>query len=162
MQLKELHDYLKRIAEEHREIGHTEMRPRYFFYHHESLVQDFNTMEEVCVTVESPIGSLVKEAQEYRDRKRMALVVHVQAGKLNSNEERLEASDKAERIMKEIIARILHDSEMKLCPILLRNVDASGWVYEHMESKLPNFVSCVLGLELVGYDYITYDESKWL
>lgn len=162
MQLKPLHDYLKRIAEEHREITHTEERPRFFFYHYESLTQEFNTMEDVCVTVESPIGSLVREAQEYRDRKRFALVVHVQAGSLNSKAERLDASDKAERIVKDIIARILYDSEEKLCPIKLRNVDASGWVYEHMESKLPNFVSCVLGMELVGYDYLQYDANQWL
>ncbi|CAB4138809.1 hypothetical protein UFOVP350_2 [uncultured Caudovirales phage] len=162
MQLIELHDYLKKIAEEHRAIGHTDERPRFFFYHYESLTQDFNTMEDVCLTVESPIGSMVREAKEYRDRKRFALVVHVQAGSLNSNVDRLKASDKAERIMKDIIARMLHDSELKLCPILLRNVDASGWVYEHMESKLQNFVSCVLGVELVGYDYLQYDANQWL
>lgn len=158
-------DYFKNLAKSHKDVRHSDADPHFIFNRTDAVPAQFKTMKNVAVVLNQPIGRFSKDGQVYSDNKRGSFEIHVQVPNKADIDTRIQASNKAEVIGKSFIARMLYDrNNYSTCPKIIDRFKPESVAYEHMESELPNFVTCIFSFDITAGDEdpLTYDSTLWL
>jgi hypothetical protein len=158
-------NYFEKLATEHRLINHQpKINERFVVWPQADLHTKFSKMKETFIVLNEGSGSFQKLGEGYIDVKRVSFEIHCQFKPSNDAMDKVRAADQAEQIAKNIIARIIDDSENfedGVCPRFMRMFRAETVVYEHFESMAPNFVTCLCSFSLEDDNYLENDPSVW-
>lgn len=158
--------YFERLAESHKEIQHNaKSNPRFVHWTDESFSSKINNMKGVFMVINEGSGSLAKVGEGYLDTKRASFEIHAEAGNWSSDPQaKTEAINKSEKIGKQIIARIVEDTENYdplFCPRELRQFRAETVIYENFESMAPNFMTTLFSFTIQDDNYLEHEEDVW-
>jgi hypothetical protein len=158
--------YFERIAASHKEINHdAKTNPRFVLWTNDAFASGLNSMKGAFMVINEGSGSFTKLGEGYVDTKRASFEIHVEAGNWSSDPLiRVKAIDKAERIGKQIIAKMIEDSEdydPAMCPRELRQFRAETVIYENFDSMAPNFVTTLFSFTIQDDNYLEHQEDVW-
>lgn len=165
MNIKAYEKYFKGLAESHVDIRHAKNNKRFVFSRMEAGPSAFKGLKGVVVVLNEPIGRFSKDGNVYLDNKRGSFEIHVQVPNKAPIETRLEASSRAEEIGKSFTAKMRHDRESyDVCPHVIQKFNPESVVYEHAESVMENFVTCIFSFDIVSGDEdpTEYNPNLWL
>jgi hypothetical protein len=160
----EISTYFEGIASQLKRVSHSVNDPRFTTNFEEDYNAIWSKIKSPFLALEFGTARLKRHGDGHVDLKRLLISVHVPVGDLKkSKTARSEAADSAETILKQIFARMIEDGENPVtCPVFLAQFDTSTILYEHSESKVPNFVTCFASFELEDYNFLELNESEWL
>lgn len=158
--------YFERLAASHKEINHdANSNPRFVTWTDEAFMSSINNMRGTFMVINEGSGSFRALGEGYIDVKRASFEIHVEAGDWSSDKNvKVVAINKAEKIGKQIIARMIEDSENYdplTCPRELRKFRAETVLYENFESMAPNFVTCLFSFTIEDDNYLEHEEDVW-
>ena len=160
----EVTSYFENIASRLKRVSHSTNDPKFTTNFDEDYSTVWSKIKSPFIALEFGTGRLKKHGDGAVDMKRILISVHTPVGDLKKNKNaRAIASDDAELILKQILAKMIEDGdEPNTCPVFLAQFDLSTILYEHSESKVPNFVTCFVSFELEDYNFLELNESEWL
>lgn len=162
MDYNEITSYFESLAARHKSIQHSDGNVRFAQKWNNEVQAIFNRVQSPFMVLNTGVGRFVEEEMEFRASRRMGFEIHVPCKKMTDPKSVNEASTLAEKIGKQILAKIVEDSlDYSTCPHDFRSFDASTAVFEHFESMVPNFMTCVFSFDLSEDDYLNYDETQW-
>lgn len=164
MEYTEVVSYFKGIASKLKSIQHNDIHQKRFISDfNDEMAQKWGDMKGYFMVLSGGAGKFVEQGMYYKDSKRMAVEIHGHCDHMESVELKEQVRSKIEAIAKQVIVRMIEDSEnYDTCPHFLQKFNPSSAIYEHFESAVPNFLTCVLSFDLISDDYIEIDENEWL
>lgn len=163
MELNEVVAYFEDLAKRHKKILHTEGKKRFAQQWNAEVEQMFKNISTPFMVLNQGIGGLRYDDTGIVRKRRIGFEIHVPANRNTDTKSVGEALTLAERIGLDIIACIMRDVDGdEVCPRAFRNFEPDTVIFEHFESKMPNFMTCVFSFDIDDDDYITYNQESWL
>jgi hypothetical protein len=157
--------YFEKIASTHKLINHQpKVNERFIVWPQGDLVNKFSKMKDAFMVLNEGSGAFEKLGEGYIDVKRVSFEIHCQYKSSQDATDKIRASDQAEQIAKNIIARMIEESEDYddgVCPRFMRQFRAETVIYENFESMAPNFVTCLCSFSIQDDNYLENDLTVW-
>lgn len=164
MNYLEFKDYFENLAKTNKLIRHSDTDVAFVTDWNQEVESLWSSKKSPVMVLNLGTGFFRVEDIELVDMHRCGFEIHVPIDGKKSNKSAVHAAaDMAEKIGKQIILKMRYDGEnYESCPRVIGAFDPSKVLYQHFESKLPNFMTCVFSFELNGENYEQYDASQWL
>lgn len=164
MEYLELKRYFENLASHHAQIQHSRDDEGFVTGWNNELESRWSARKKPFMVFNIGVGFFKVEDLELVDQRRCGFEIHVPVENKTKDKNAVHtAANLAEKIGRDIIIKMRTDGEnYEYCPRFIGAFDPTKVLYEHFESKIPNFMTCVFSFELNGENYEQYDATQWL
>lgn len=164
MEYTEVVKYFKNIATRLKKVKHDDKsNNRFIIDFNDELSQKWGGMKGFFIVLSVGVGKFMEHSPWFFDSKRIAIEVHGHCVNTDNIVEKEKVRTEVEALAKQIIARMIIDSEdFNSCPRFMQKFNPSTAIYEHFESVVPNFLTCILSFDIVDEEFIEIIETEWL